>query len=316
MNTIQQRDYQKTDETHRNDFVIAVSPFIDEYGLDPMEYRLYSHIVRRAGKEGCFESIPNMAKICLMNEKTVRKTLRVLIAAGLIQIAQQRQGKTTIYQITHSSEWVYSEQLKSIRQRFNAHKVEQNLLGQNLTPTKLGTTNHDTPTKSGRGSSTKLGTGSSTKSGRGVVPNLVDEVFPIKEIPIKQSNPPTPNKLESECDEISFSNSLTQHEPPELPPPESLTSLRDATRTLSTKPESSLQPDKPSCRPIIAAGSFDKAEQSNKTDARSKFQSIGDLINQVLLDPGIMASANRGAGVSLGEHPPGTKFTKLAIADW
>lgn len=264
-----------TTERDRNDFVIAVSPFIDEYGLDPMEYRLYSHIVRRAGKEGCFESIPNMARICLMNEKTVRKTLRVLIAAGLIQIAQQRQGKTTIYQITHSSEWVYSEQLKSIRQRFNAHKVEQNLLGQNLTPTKLGTTNHDTPTK--------LGTGSSTKSGRGVVPNLVDEVFPIKEIPIKQSNPPTPSKLESECDEISFSNSFTQHEPLELPPPESLTPL-------FTKPDSSLQPDKPSCRPTIAAVSFDKAEQSNKTATRSKFQSIGDLINQVLLDPGIMAS--------------------------
>lgn len=41
------------------DFITLVSPFLDEYGLDPMEYRLYSHIVRRAGKDGCFESIPN-----------------------------------------------------------------------------------------------------------------------------------------------------------------------------------------------------------------------------------------------------------------
>jgi len=111
MTTITQRESR--------DLITIVSPVLDEYGLDPMEYRLYSHIVRRAGKDGCFESIPRMAKICLMNEKTLRKALRVLIAAGLVKIAQQRQGKTTIYRITHSSEWVYSQQLKAIREQVN-----------------------------------------------------------------------------------------------------------------------------------------------------------------------------------------------------
>jgi predicted transcriptional regulator len=179
MNTTQIRD--------RSDFAIVVPSFLDEYGLDPMEYRLYSHIVRRAGKDGCFESIPNMAKICLMNEKTVRKALRVLIASGLIKIAQERKGKTTIYEIAHSSEWVHSQQLNAIRQQFTTNKVNQNLIRNSDTPSIFGSTNNGTTTKSGRGSG--------SKSGRGVVPNqvgvvvpnqagvvvpdLVDEVYPI-----------------------------------------------------------------------------------------------------------------------------------------
>ncbi|MBD2255180.1 helix-turn-helix domain-containing protein [Nostoc parmelioides] len=253
MNTIQQRDYQKTDETHRNNFVIAVSSLLDEYGLDPMEYRLYSHIVRRAGKEGCFESIPNMARICLMNEKTVRKALRVLIAAGLIQIAQQRQGKTTIYQITHSSEWVYSQQLKSIRQQFTSHKAEQDLVEQKLTPTKSGTTNHDTPTKSGRGSGTKSGSGGGTEFGRGVVPDLVDEVFPIKEIPIKQSqlreDPPTPTPNFSSSDKICplFPNSQAEKldQPTPAPQAEKLDQPTSAPQVEKLdQPTSALQVEK------------------------------------------------------------------------
>ncbi|MBD2520362.1 hypothetical protein H6G93_36585 [Nostoc sp. FACHB-973] len=50
------------------------------------------------------------------------------------------------------------------------------------------------------------------------------------------------------------------------------------------------QTDNPSCRPTIAAGSFDKNEQSNNKLSKQKFQSIEDLLNQVLLDPSIMAS--------------------------
>ncbi len=119
---------------NRSDFAIVVPSFLDDYGLNPQEYRLYGHIVRRAGKDGCFESIPNMAVICLMNEKTVRKTLQILIAARFIKIAQERKGKTTIYEITHHSQWMSSKHLEKIRQQ--------------ITDAKSGST------KSGRGSGT------------------------------------------------------------------------------------------------------------------------------------------------------------------
>jgi predicted transcriptional regulator len=250
MNTTQIRD--------RSDFAIVVPSFLDEYGLDPMEYRLYSHIVRRAGKDGCFESIPNMAKICLMNEKTVRKALRILIAAGLIKIIQERKGKTSIYEITHSSEWIDPQQLTVIRQQIITKKVEQNLGGSIDSGTKSGTTELGTSTKSGRGSGTKSGTtelgtstksgrGGGTKSGRGVVPNLVDEVFPIKEVPIKESqlreDPPTPQVEFNANDKISSPTSLTQHEAAKQPTSQQLT-------LLPIQPESSHQNDNPQGKSI------------------------------------------------------------------
>ena len=149
----------------RRDFAIVVPSYLDDYGLDPYEYRLYSHIVRRAGRSGCFESIPNMAKHCLMNEKTVRNSLRVLLGAGMIAVVESKKGRSVVYEVAPHEEWVTPEELPSIRNK--------------RTPTKSGTT---TPTKSG---TTPL-------------PNLVDEVFPSKEVPFKEiplskrEIPPTP----------------------------------------------------------------------------------------------------------------------------
>ena len=155
----------------RRDFAIVVPSYLDDYGLDPYEYRLYSHIVRRAGKNGCFESIPNMAKHCLMNEKTVRNSLRVLLGAGMIAVVESKKGRSVVYEVAPHEEWVTPEELPSIRNK--------------RTPTKSGTT---TPTKSG---TTPL-------------PNLVDEVFPSKEVPFKEiplskrELPPNPQNENSE----------------------------------------------------------------------------------------------------------------------
>jgi hypothetical protein len=161
----------------RSDFAIVVPSYLDEYGLDPYEYRVYSHIVRRAGKNGCFESIPNMAKCCLMNDKTVRSCLRVLLEAKLIIIAEARKGKSVIYEITPQKEWVTPDELPRIRCKRTPTKSGT------TTPTKSGTT---TPTKSGTTTPTKSGTTTPTKSGTTPLPNQVDEVFPIKKLPFKE----------------------------------------------------------------------------------------------------------------------------------
>jgi predicted DNA-binding transcriptional regulator len=165
----------------RRDFAIVVPSYLDDYGLSPYEYRLYSHIVRRAGKNGCFESIPNIAKHCLMNEKTVRQSLKVLLGAGMIAVVESKKGKSVVYEVTPHEDWVTPEELPNIRNK--------------RTPTKSGTT---TPTKSGTTTPTKSGTTTPTKSGTTPLPNLADEVFPSKEIPFKEiplserEEPPTP----------------------------------------------------------------------------------------------------------------------------
>ena len=135
------------------DFAIVVPSYLDDYGLDPYEYRLYSHIVRRAGKNGCFESIPNMARHCLMSEKTLRSSLRVLLNAGMVGVAESKAGKSVVYEVTQQEKWVASDVLEIIRGK--------------RTPGKSATT---TP----------------GKSATTPVANLLGEVFPSKEVPFKE----------------------------------------------------------------------------------------------------------------------------------
>ncbi|MEJ1930569.1 helix-turn-helix domain-containing protein, partial [Nostoc sp. NIES-2111] len=75
---------------------------------------------------------------------------------------------------------------------------------------------------------------------------------------------------------------LTSLQNQEQPTPKSLTLLLN-------KSESLPQTENLSSGSNIPAGSFDKVEQANK-QPQKKFNSVEDLLNQVLLDPGIMAS--------------------------
>ncbi|AUB43522.1 Periplasmic protein TonB, links inner and outer membranes (plasmid) [Nostoc flagelliforme CCNUN1] len=265
----------------RKEFLPVVPSYFDEYGLEPMEYRLYAHIVRRAGKNSCFESIPNMARSCLMNEKTVRKSLRVLVAARLIKVVQERKGRTSIYELTQPGEWLDSQSLPAIRQEFTTNSVNQNLSHNGNTPD-----NNGSGTKSGRGVVPDL-VGVVVPDLVGVVvpnlvgvvvPDLVDEVYPNKVIPSKEFTPnaalPTQNAFPTQESCVCETEQLNLEKPtpekpsleesaPQQPTPQQPTSLRDAARTLSKNPESSQQTDNPSRRSTIAPGSFEKSEQSN-----------------------------------------------------
>ncbi len=126
--------------------------------------------------------------------------------------------------------------------------------------------------------------------------NLTHKGIPIKVIPSKEFTlSAVPPKNECVCEETNLDLQPNQEEEPipessssqsnqEEPIPESLTSLSNQSETLH-------QTDIPSCRPTIAAGLFDKKnEQANKKPSQPKFQSIDDLLNHILLDPGILAS--------------------------
>lgn len=79
---------------------------LDDFGLDPYAMRIYIRIVRRAGtRQGCFESIDNMALHCKMNRKTVYQSVKVLLRHHLIEKVSV-PGKTSHYYLTPSSEWI------------------------------------------------------------------------------------------------------------------------------------------------------------------------------------------------------------------
>jgi predicted transcriptional regulator len=97
--------------------VAFIHNVLDEYGLDPYEFRLYAHIVRRTGgkPEGvCFASLSKIAKTCKMSMRKAQQSLKFLIKAQLV-IQKKRKGRTDEYRVTLYSSWVLGEELDKLR---------------------------------------------------------------------------------------------------------------------------------------------------------------------------------------------------------
>lgn len=97
--------------------VAFIHNVLDEYGLDPYEFRLYAHIVRRTGgkTEGvCFASLRKTAEICKMSMRKAQQAIKVLIQANLVT-QNKRRGRTDEYRVTPVSDWVSKDQLDKIR---------------------------------------------------------------------------------------------------------------------------------------------------------------------------------------------------------
>lgn len=99
--------------------IAYIHNFLDEYGLDPYEFRLYAHIVRRTGgKPGgvCFSTIAKIAEICKMSSRKAQQAIKVLKEANFIQ-QTKRPGRTDEYRVVPASEWVSREELVEVRRR-------------------------------------------------------------------------------------------------------------------------------------------------------------------------------------------------------
>ena len=99
--------------------VAYVHSFLDEYGLDPYEFRVFSHIIRRtsggrADKES-FASLERMASICKISERKVQQVLKFLVAAKMITKEKKSGRKTDVYKVRPSKEWVPKTQLDELR---------------------------------------------------------------------------------------------------------------------------------------------------------------------------------------------------------
>ncbi|MBD2105176.1 hypothetical protein [Leptolyngbya sp. FACHB-261] len=96
-----------------NLYKLFVPSNLDDYGLDPFEFRIYARIVRRGR---AYESIPRMAKTCKMSEDKVRDALRALCAFGLLEKDDsQGAGYSLIYRPTDNSSWCHPEQVEELR---------------------------------------------------------------------------------------------------------------------------------------------------------------------------------------------------------
>ncbi|MEG4351002.1 helix-turn-helix domain-containing protein [Microcoleus sp. LAD1_D3] len=99
---------------------------LDEYGLDPYEFRLYAHVVRRTGGKltgECFAKLKKTAEICHMSVRKAQYALKTLSDAGLL-LKEQRRGRTDVYKLTPKSNWKPKEELKQIRQKAKESKVD------------------------------------------------------------------------------------------------------------------------------------------------------------------------------------------------
>lgn len=105
---------------------------LDEYGLDPYEFRIYAHIVRRTGGKldgKCFAKLKKITEVCQMSVRKAQYALTTLCEAGLIT-KERRHGKTDVYRLAPKSNWKSKQEIDEIRKAAKTHqpKTEKDIL--------------------------------------------------------------------------------------------------------------------------------------------------------------------------------------------
>lgn len=72
----------------------AFNAAIDDLELDPVEFRVYCHILRRGE---CWESIARAAKHCKVSESTYRRAVHRLVYEHALVSFTERRGQTNVY---------------------------------------------------------------------------------------------------------------------------------------------------------------------------------------------------------------------------
>jgi hypothetical protein len=123
--------------------VAFVHDFLDSYGLDPYEFRIYCHIVRRTGgkpEKQCFSSLSKIAETCEMSQRKTQQVVKFLVAARMIikEAKKHPKYKTDIYHVTLASEWVPKLQLNELRVNKLRSRVEKQVLGEDVGQSDFG----------------------------------------------------------------------------------------------------------------------------------------------------------------------------------
>lgn len=164
-------------------FPIFIDRELDDFGLDPYQFRIYARIARRAGEKGAYESIKNMATGCQMSEGKVKSSLKVLIECGLVT-KESCNGGTSIYRLTDKPEWIKSS--KDLRSR-RGYGTTQDVT---CLPTQDVT---DLPP--GRNGSTHPGRNVSTPQDVTCLQRYSIEDTPVEGTPVKENPPIIPQNF-------------------------------------------------------------------------------------------------------------------------
>lgn len=153
-----------------DNFTLFNPAFIDDYGFTPEEFRVFARIMRRSlgeNSKGCYESIPHMAEALKISEALIRRSLNVLATCRAIS-RTIRQGMTDLMVFNPCEKWKPASDLESIRKIYTPYKnvtTIENVSGiENVTTTGY-------------------------ENARGVVTKTQGKGIPIKDIPIRNTDP-------------------------------------------------------------------------------------------------------------------------------
>ncbi|MBW4430958.1 MAG: hypothetical protein KME28_04270 [Pelatocladus maniniholoensis HA4357-MV3] len=120
-----------SEDGNRPESVMFVHNVLDEYGLDPFEFRVYAHVVRRTGGKTqgeFFASLNKTAEICQISVRKIQYALKFLCEAGFL-IQDKRQGRTDVYKLSPAKAWANKEDLTAIRERVTGVKRAEKAKG-------------------------------------------------------------------------------------------------------------------------------------------------------------------------------------------
>ena len=109
--------------------VAFVHDFLDSHGLDPYEFRIYCHIVRRTGGKPsgvCFASLEKIASTCKISERKTQEVLKFLVKARMITKHKNPKRRTDEYRVTLPQEWVPPGGLDELRRSLTSRKNKGN----------------------------------------------------------------------------------------------------------------------------------------------------------------------------------------------
>lgn len=167
-----------------------IPPWLDDIDLKPHPFRVFCHLLRRAGEDGrCYPSAPSIAAACRISKDTVWPALNALEEAKLIERLPKKFGGSNTYLIKSPIGG-------------NSGVIDEAIGGNSGSVKSL-----QSAEKAGRQSAENMGCQSAEKEGR-------------KEIPLKKSNLKKSNR-ENSSEEIQFAvwfkSSLPQDQQDRLP---------------------------------------------------------------------------------------------------
>jgi hypothetical protein len=124
---------ESPNEEDRPVSVMFLHQFLDEYELDPYEFRVYAHVVRRTGGKTqgeFFASLNKTSEICQISVRKLQYALKFLYEAGFLE-QDKRRGRTDIYTLTPTKDWVKKEDIVAIRARVAGVEVKKKKLPSN-----------------------------------------------------------------------------------------------------------------------------------------------------------------------------------------